>query len=533
MYKFIQCLMLALPIVSYAEMDQETLGERRMVRHKEIHKVKSEVMKFCDNKSIPDQLMNGDDTKYDDLRSCYGKALKHEPSGFINKQAYQSLANALMSGKSDKFEMIMLGTGIKKLANPQGSYPFSLAANDGWINTIRPAPQYDSAESAGEMVELYWSALVRDTPFNAFDRDPTVASAVRELNNLSDFRGPKIKGNVTTATFLRGITPGDLIGPYISQFHYQPIPLGIFMQNPEQLVPVAGKENNFLTTFNDWYTVANGGLTGKETKLEGDKHFIRTPRDLTEFVHRDYPGQVFFNAMFLINSYGSKALDPANPYMSSDTQRGFVSYGLPHVLEMLAESIEESLKASWYQKWQVNRRLRPEEYGFYLQKQVMDNQPLGIHEELTNSMVLDKIKGLYGSYFLPQAYPEGSPTHPSYPAGHATVAGACVTILKAFFNEDFLVQNPIEPNIKNNRLIAYKGSLTVGDELNKLAANEALGRDHAGVHYRSDSTEGLLLGEKVAIDILENNGFLNAENFSGFSFTKFDGTKITVGGNHE
>ena len=34
---------------------------------------------------------------------------------------------------------------------------------------------------------------------------------------------------------------------------------------------------------------------------------------------------------------------------------------------------------------------------------------------------------------LPMAFPEGSPMHPAYGAGHATVAGGCVTMLKAFF----------------------------------------------------------------------------------------------------
>jgi hypothetical protein len=38
------------------------------------------------------------------------------------------------------------------------------------------------------------------------------------------------------------------------------------------------------------------------------------------------------------------------------------------------------------------------------------------------------------TYFLPQAFPEGSPQHPSYPQGHATMAGACATILKAAFD---------------------------------------------------------------------------------------------------
>jgi hypothetical protein len=48
--------------------------------------------------------------------------------------------------------------------------------------------------------------------------------------------------------------------------------------------------------------------------------------------------------------------------------------------------------------------------------------------------------------FLSQTFTEGSPTHPSYGAGHATVAGPCVTILKAFFNEDAKIVNPVVPN---------------------------------------------------------------------------------------
>ena len=39
-----------------------------------------------------------------------------------------------------------------------------------------------------------------------------------------------------------------------------------------------------------------------------------------------------------------------------------------------------------------------------------------------------------GNWLLPMAFPEGSPMHPSYGAGHATVAGACTTILKAWFD---------------------------------------------------------------------------------------------------
>ena len=76
----------------------------------------------------------------------------------------------------------------------------------------------------------------------------------------------------------------------------------------------------------------------------------------------------------------------------------------------------------------------------------------------------------------------------------------------------------------------YTGSdvLTVGGELNKLASNVALGRNTAGVHWRSDGTESMLLGEAVAISILRDGKSCYNENFNGFSLTKFDGTTITV-----
>ena len=78
-------------------------------------------------------------------------------------------------------------------------------------------------------------------------------------------------------------------------------------------------------------------------------------------------------------------------------------------------------------------------------------------------------------------------------------------------------------------LVPYKGpALTVGGELNKLASNIALGRDTAGVHWRSDGIEGLKLGEAVAIGILTDVRATCPEPFAGFSFTNFDGTTITV-----
>jgi PAP2 superfamily len=141
------------------------------------------------------------------------------------------------------------------------------------------------------------------------------------------------------------------------------------------------------------------------------------------------------------------------------------------------------------------------------------------------------------TYLLPQAYPEGCPLHPSYPSGHATIAGACVTILKAFFNENFVIPQPVIPkrsldddeDDSGTELERYNGpALKVGNELNKLASNIGIGRNMAGVHYRSDYADSLKLGEQIAINILEDQRLMYNENYT-FSFTMFDGTPKTIG----
>ena len=55
-----------------------------------------------------------------------------------------------------------------------------------------------------------------------------------------------------------------------------------------------------------------------------------------------------------------------------------------------------------------------------------------------------------------------------------------------------------------------------------------IGRNLAGVHWRSDFEESIKLGEKVAIAILRDQKACYRETFSGFTFTRFDGAVITV-----
>jgi hypothetical protein len=62
------------------------------------------------------------------------------------------------------------------------------------------------------------------------------------------------------------------------------------------------------------------------------------------------------------------------------------------------------------------------------------------------------------SFLLPQAFPEGSPMHPSLPQGHATVGAACATILKAWFDESFIIPNPKVVNPQGNAVIDAPGT---------------------------------------------------------------------------
>ena len=123
--------------------------------------------------------------------------------------------------------------------------------------------------------------------------------------------------------------------------------------------------------------------------------------------------------------------------------------------------------------------------------------------------------------------------HPSYGAGHATVAGACVTILKAFFDHGYPLSEALggvyESAENGESLVKVPGAptLTVEGELNKLAANIAIGRDWAGVHYYTDYIESLRLGEQIALGVLEEQRLTYSENFT-MTVPLFDGGTIRI-----
>lgn len=481
---------------------------------------------------IPDHPDNGDEALYPTKIGNYSKALPHNRVGEVDLNAYDSLIAALSSGQPSDFEAIPLA-GQRKLVNPQAGLAFDLEGTDSHQLALAAAPALASAEAAGELVELYWMALLRDVPFTAYHRDPLARAAATELSELTDFRGPKVGHRVTTGTLFRGLTPGDLTGPYLSQFLLKTVTFGSeeIQQQIRTLLPISAGGADYLTDVNSWLLVQNGGNTGLSDRFDTTRRFVRTGRDLAQYVHVDVLFQAYFNACLILFDMGAP-FNPGNPYNASNTQVGFGTFGPPHIAALLAEVATRALKAVWYQKWYVHRRLRPEEFGgrVHFTKTGVRSYPL--HPDVLNADAVARVFSLNGTYLLPQAYPESCPTHPSYGAGHATVAGACVTILKAFFDESSVVPGPVVPSDDGLSLVPFtgphSGKLTVGGELNKLAANIATGRNFAGIHYRTDYSESVKLGEAIAISILRDQRGTYNESFSGFTFTKFDGTEITV-----
>lgn len=474
--------------------------------------------------SFPEHVANGDEEALPNRVACFTKCLPHDEIGEVDAAAYALLLAAIRSGEHEAFEQVPLG-GYAKLGNPQAAYAFELVGCDAAQLPLAPAPRFASAEQAAEAVELYWHALLRDVPFAEYATEPLVAAACEDLSRLPALRAPRQGRQVTPATLFRGNAAGDLAGPYVSQFLLKPVPyLPLWV---EQKVRTATPGKDYLSEYPEWLAVQNGALAGVN-RFVAEPLYVRSGRDLGEYVHRDFAYQPYLAAALMLLRWGTP-VDGGNPYKHSRTQGGFATFGPQYVLTHLATAAQLALHASWYAKWVVHRRLRPEELGGRLHNQIEGRAEYPLHRELLESDVVARLRDHGRGWLLPQAYPEGCPAHPSYPAAHAVVAGACVTVLKAFFDETYVVPEPVEAAPDGRSLLAWKGTaLTVGGELDKLASNIALGRDFAGVHWRSDSAEGLRLGEAVAFELLRERRLLPNETFTGFSLRRFDGKRVTV-----
>lgn len=485
------------------------------------------------NTSLLLQPTNGDEELYANKIGSFTKGLQHNLSdgSLTNPADFDVLVNGLSQASQSALDTVPLA-GTRKLVSPLAGWAFEIEGGDGPSFKIPAPPTFNSREQAAEIAENYWMALLRDVNFNDYNNHPIAQAAAADLTSYgADFRGPKNnQGVVTPRLLFRGLTPGDRTGPWLSQFWFHPIPFGSNSIEPRVFKPRDG--DDYGTTWHEFIAIQDGNIPRPANPFERKLTYLRDGRGIGEWVHVDVLYQAYFMAMLSLEAMRAP-LDAGNPYNGSPTQEGFANFGIAHIATLVAEVTTRALHATWFQKWFAHRRLRPETQAGAIHANLNRGANFDIHSQILNSINSTNGLGAFlpaGNSLLPLAFPEGSPMHPAYTAGHATVAGACVTILKAWYDESWAIPNPLVPSKDGKRVLPFQGqaTLTVGGELNKIASNVSNGRNIAAVHWRSDSTYSLNLGEAIAIQLLQEQRATFAEDFNGFQLTKFDGTTITV-----
>jgi hypothetical protein len=502
---------------------------------------------------LPRHLNNGDEALYPNKIGSDTRGLPHDAFGEVDPKAWASLIRAIDSQDPADFEDVILG-GTRKLVQPLATLAVNLSGLSTPQHAIPPAPALASAERAADAVEAYWQALLRDVPFHEYRSDtthPLVLAAASEIDGLSGYSGPRdASGRVTPELLFRGtaryidesersgrgvrhaVPVGVLDGPYISQFILRDIPYAVQSIPGLLRVPVGDSSNDFNTGYDDWLALQDGRTVPRALVLDPARRYLSTGRDLAEYAHGGAPA--FWGAAQLLGTAVSAGglgapFHPNNPYLSlTKSASGNGTFGFGAVQAYLPLGTSREIRANYWQKWFVHRTIRPEAYGGLVHNALARSKDYPLHQDILSSEVVDRVFQKNGTYLLPGAYPEGAPNHSSYPGGASSIGAINATFLKAFFDETFVIPDPVQPDPRDpTRLIPYVGPpLTVGGELNKLATNLGQGRNWAGIHFRSDAASSLPQAEEVAIAILRDERPTFREPFRGFEFTRFDGTKV-------
>ena len=400
-------------------------------------------------------------------------------------------------------------------------------------------------------------------------------------------------GRVTPAVLFRGDsrrespTSGS-VGPYHSQFLLQRLyplfpsgcapyvadltgvtELDLDALAIERHVPIANRRE-FGVTFDDYVSMQNGEIPHdyREDDFEDDEgRYPYIGRDMGTHVHTDGPYQEYYRAATVL-TFWDFPRTPLSPYTTSASpnEADGATFGPVDAFSLVGAVSYEAFKAAWTQKWRSFRRLRPEAMAGLVEldrnrsTDRIDEVPLDDTVDAAAPQdvieVVERYNDQQRAYrflsadatadtaLLGQMYPEGSPTHPAYPSGHATMAGAGVTVLKAIFDETAPITDTgmrpvgIDPEDPTSHVFIDRGvhadpavsEMTVGTELDKLASNIAHARMFGGVHYRTDGERGIRLGEQVAIRFLQDHlrSYPEGDFGGSFKLTLRDGQRVRI-----
>jgi hypothetical protein len=370
--------------------------------------------------------------------------------------------------------------GARKIVNPRAG------VNAGDDRVPAPAPD-ESRESAGELLDVAAMVLLRETPLDEIDSNPTAA---RIAETLSQFPGLL---TVPGAAGLWRYGPLDN-GARLSRLVDASIPLGWrdTLYWPEQ------RNGNYGATADAYNALQAGNVI--ERQSSGPIVAPHTGRGIASLVHQDQPFLIpLFVACQLLGA--NAPLSSRFPAMANEVP--FITGGGALALQCaLATATESAMRLCWRAKYATMRE-RPERLW---REGVAGN----LHPDFLNlgGWIVEEV----GDY-LPMIYAEGSPIHPDYPSGHACIAGVCGGILMAWFSD---------------APVPALGIQSVHAEIRQMMWAMAIGRNWAGIHTRSSLLEGLRLGIRQARVHLATMKAQNPEPLRSTSFVDFDGLTVSV-----
>ncbi|CAE7448637.1 unnamed protein product, partial [Symbiodinium pilosum] len=158
---------------------------------------------------------------------------------------------------------------------------------------------------------------------------------------------------IDAQTLFRGPNPGELKGPYISQFLVKSYRYGNLEIDQKYVVE---EDPNNMLTLAGWWRVQNGEVpTGIVTN---GKAFASNGRVLGSMVHKDPLYQFYYAAALIAFQQGI-----GHDGMQLKYTTEWTTTGPPDVFAAVAHVALGALRTAWWQKWGLYMRIRPEVFA--------------------------------------------------------------------------------------------------------------------------------------------------------------------------
>lgn len=399
--------------------------------------------------------------------------------------------------------------GMKPVDPRAGTLPLQ-----SLVEELPPFPDDDSATTAAELIQCaFATASLADVPLR--DLRATIQAAGNPLEGLEAELGAPVR----PAAAFRLVDQGENKTPMISQFLLRPFEAGSLAVDMRHRLDVGhyGYRPEALAAL----------LNGKpiESQVTSPRvHYIHSLRALAASQRQDPPYLYGLLASCLLDSLRARRSDlfPTLPKESA-----FVFYGGQLDAQcLLVQAVRQAMSmVCWMQKWEQGseRRSRPEE--------LLAN-PERLHPLWAERGAPLLARHGFGSH-LPMFTASGSPIHPSYVSGHAVIGGAVATVLNAIYRDGPWPVQMVQANETGMELVPANATApTIHQEARKLGENYGMGRVVGGLHFLSDVRQGLLLGQRVAEQVLReakaNARTLELEEWGSTTFDGYFGTVVSI-----